>query len=292
MPAKLLYPWLTGAYVYAIKVDGVVRYIGKGRRYRMIEHRRIAQEINRRRVAGEKVRASHFHNRLAKALRNGCVLEHIVIAHALTDDVAYDLERKTIATAPVGELWNVKAGGPEGDSRVLKALWSDPKERERLSRAIRNGKRKQEFREKARQTAIAQWADPEKKARWTKSHRAIWDDEHRAAERRALLKRVWADPEKSARKSALVKSQWTPERRAAMAENRRRAWANPEFKKRVSKSISRSRTPEMRARLAAAARGRWQDEDFRTKTTEAIKASQNARSKNGMLLRSARAQKV
>src|SRR5262245_53480758 len=112
MPAKLLYPWLVGAYVYAIKVDGVVRYIGKGRRYRLIEHRRIARELNRRRAAGEKIKARRVHNKLAKAIRNGSVIEHDVIAFNLSDDVAYDRERSEIANAPAGQLWNVKAGGP------------------------------------------------------------------------------------------------------------------------------------------------------------------------------------
>lgn len=238
MANRLIHPRFIGAYVYAITVDGVVRYIGKGRRYRAIEHFRWAREINRRREAGEKVGALPMHNRLAKAMRNGAVLGYEIIAHGLSDEAAYRIEAEEVGKAPLGQLWNLKPGGDGTDGRYIASLWKDDAFRKRvMSTRQQTMYGSAEWRDRQRANAVAQWADAEKKARFTAQHRRLWDDPVAAEDRRKLLREVWSDPEKKARKSALVASQWTPERRAAMAENRRRAWADPEFRAKASASI-------------------------------------------------------
>ena len=73
-----------GAYVYALMVDGVVRYIGKGRNGRRFEHEKEARRINRKRAAGQKVNASLLYNKLAKAICEGRV-----ISNDMTDEQAY-----------------------------------------------------------------------------------------------------------------------------------------------------------------------------------------------------------
>lgn len=242
MAAHLIHDKLVGAYVYALLVDGVVRYVGKGRRYRVTEHFRWAREINRRRAAGEKLKALPVHNRLAKALRTGAVLSYQIIAFGLDDAAAYQREKEEIAAIGVDNLWNVTRGGDGLDGTLIRALWKDESFRARLM-ATRRARMYEnpEFQQRQRENAVKQWADPEAKARFQKKHRELWDNPELAAERRALLKKVWADPARSARKSELVRSQWTPERRAAMSENRRRAWSDPEFKKRVTAKVAATR---------------------------------------------------
>jgi hypothetical protein len=237
MAAHLVHRGFIGAYVYALTVDGVVRYIGKGRRYRALEHFRFAREINRRRASGEKLRALPVHNKLAKALRQGLALGYQVLENGLTDEAAYRREAEEIAKAPAGQLWNLHHGGEGMDGEMIRQFWRDPAFRERTVEAQRRSKADPDYRDRARQATREQWADPEFRERWQRQHRAFWDDPERAAERRALLKAVWADPVRAERKRELVKSQWTPERRAAMAENRRRAWADPEFKVRVAAKV-------------------------------------------------------
>jgi hypothetical protein len=237
--AHLIHDKLVGAYVYAVKVDGVTCYIGKGRRYRVTEHLRYARQLNRRRAAGEKIQARPFYNWLAKADRDGRRITYEIIAFGLSDLDAYERERQEIASASGLDLWNVLPGGEGTDGEFIRSLWRQTEFREKVMNARRKAMyENEEWRERQRQGANDQWSDPQKKLKHYEGHRRLWDDPVAAEERRILLRKVWADPEKKAAKRELVKSQWTPERRAAMAENRRQAWADPEFKARVSIKIA------------------------------------------------------
>src|SRR5689334_11077624 len=241
MANHLIHPEFIDAYVYAITVDGVVRYIGKGRRYRATEHLRFARELNRRRANGEKVNARYFYNKLAKAIRTGSEVGYKIIVNGLDDVAALRREVLEIEAAPAGQLWNTDKGGVGTDRHFMKQMWAIPHFRERLTEARRKSHSAPEFRQKQREITNRKWADPDFRKRWMKSHRSIWDDPISAERRRALLKKVWSDPEKSKRKSELVKSQWTPERRAAMSANRKAAWADPVFRARASASIRNSK---------------------------------------------------
>src|SRR6516162_4318183 len=97
------------AYVYAIIVDGIVRYIGKGSGNRKLAHMRLVRSIARRRAAGEHVRTSHFYNRLTKAWLEGAEIEEVVIVDGLTHGAAYAREIAEIAAAAQGQLWNLWA---------------------------------------------------------------------------------------------------------------------------------------------------------------------------------------
>lgn len=278
MANHLIHPGFVGAYVYALTVDGVVRYIGKGRRYRATDHFRMARDINLRRSAGEKVRALRVHNKLAKALREGRNLDYTILANDLTDEAAYEMEKVEIAKAPKGQLWNLHCGGSGGDAEMMRALWADPAYRDRFKAG--RTPMTDERRERGRAKAIEQWDDPEFRERWMGQHRALWDDPEAAAERRELLRRVWADPEKTARKRELVKSQWTPERRAAMAENRRKAWSDPEFKARATESIRRSReAPGFKELIAERTAANWKEPEVRERRTLAIREAASRRKK-------------
>ena len=103
-----------GAYVYAIAVDGVTRYIGKGRGERYWYHFRRANRINELRQDGYKVRAFKLHNRIAKALRNGSRFQVKILQQGLSDQQGFALEIAKIAWHQVrhpGQLWNVLEGG-------------------------------------------------------------------------------------------------------------------------------------------------------------------------------------
>lgn len=281
MGRKLIHRNLVGAYVYAIKVDGIIRYIGKGRRYRVLEHFRYAREINRRRAAGQKVQAIYFHNKLAKAFRENGSLTYEIIASGLTDDAAYERERVEILAFPKGQLWNLREGGMGSNGDVIRAFWRDPEFRKKTMDGARRSKADPDYRERARQTANEQWADVEFRERWTKQHRGVWDDPVLAQERRDLLKRVWSDPEKTAKKSALVKSQWTPERRAAQKARTKAEWADPEFKaKAVARMVAAKRTPEYRAAVSARMKQMWAErsEELKIATATGI---HRARSRSG-----------
>lgn len=121
------------AYVYAILVDGVVRYIGKGRNGRLRDHLWYARRLNDFRATGAKVRATHFYNRLAKALRDRCSIEERVLISGLSDAEAFKLERKEIAECKHSdELWNMTAGGDGFTSEDFKALWQKPEFRQKM----------------------------------------------------------------------------------------------------------------------------------------------------------------
>lgn len=101
---------MAAAYVYAITVDGVVRYVGKGRRYRLREHTRIARFLNSGREAGKRIRTNRFYNRLAAAIRSGADIGEIVFADGLSDEDAFQLEKERIASFPIGAIVECRRG--------------------------------------------------------------------------------------------------------------------------------------------------------------------------------------
>jgi hypothetical protein len=108
-------------FVYAILVDGVVRYIGKGTKQRPLYHLKTASIINAKRAAGLKVKALKFHNRLAKAIREGANIEYLVIVDGLSEKRAFAREIIEISTR--SGLWNEDAGGKGVSSILRKKLW-------------------------------------------------------------------------------------------------------------------------------------------------------------------------
>src|SRR5215218_2185645 len=116
------------SYVYEIRVEGVVRYIGKGRNGRMYSHM-----IEARRTAkkpGVKIAnlSPHFRKMLVRAIRRGAKIEEKIITANLTGDAAYAFERHLIGSLHKnhpGQLWNTI------DERFMSAEylpddWSNP----------------------------------------------------------------------------------------------------------------------------------------------------------------------
>ena len=98
-------------YVYAIYIDGVVRYIGKGSGDRLRYHVIEAHRINRRRARGANTDATStkFYRLLAEAIREGAVVTEEITHPGLTNGEAYRIEKQLIeqmyAQNP-DHLWN------------------------------------------------------------------------------------------------------------------------------------------------------------------------------------------
>ena len=84
-------------YIYAIVVDEIYRYIGKGTRKRVGDHMRMVRRISRLRAAGETVRTSIFYNQLTKAWLNGSQISEVILIDTLDEALAYEKEIEGIA---------------------------------------------------------------------------------------------------------------------------------------------------------------------------------------------------
>lgn len=130
-----------GFYVYAIYIDEVVRYIGKGSNGRMYFHVIEAQRINGRRARGAKTdqTGTRFYRKLAEAMRRGAAIREEIVLSGLTNKAAYRLEKQKIEELyklDRRQLWNTI------DERMLGTTWKEYKRRrqfllDRSSREMR-----------------------------------------------------------------------------------------------------------------------------------------------------------
>jgi len=119
---------LRQCYVYEIRVDGVVRYIGKGCNDRVYSHLIEAKRTASR--PGVKVRnlSPHFRKMLVCAVRRGSIITEKIISSKLTDAEAYAMEWQMIwdyHKRHAGQLWNTideRGRNPED----LPRKWSNP----------------------------------------------------------------------------------------------------------------------------------------------------------------------
>jgi len=99
-----------GCYVYAIYVDGVLRYIGKGTNGRVYDHMKEVRQRLTRRFKLKNV-SPIFQQKLTEAVIKGAVIEEIVIADNLTSKQAYELEHRRmeemVHDGKRTQLWNV-----------------------------------------------------------------------------------------------------------------------------------------------------------------------------------------
>ena len=96
-------------YVYEIRVDGVVRYVGKGRNGRIYSHLIEAKQTASK--PGVKIRnlSPHFRKMLVAAVRRGSTIKEKIVADNLTDQEAYTIEHQMIGNLHkhhAGQLWN------------------------------------------------------------------------------------------------------------------------------------------------------------------------------------------
>ncbi len=118
----------SAAYIYAIVVDGVVRYIGKGRNGRMYTHLIEAKRTSARCPASTVHLSPRMHRKLVETVRAGSQIIETVIKSGLTDRAAYRLESRMIGEFHkfrAGQLWNT-IDERFLDPRYLPDEWDDP----------------------------------------------------------------------------------------------------------------------------------------------------------------------
>lgn len=240
------------AYVYEVVVDGIARYIGKGRGRRATSHVLIAKRLIRHSNVGRKVRRSRFYRSLAEAIVAGAAVEVRYAAQMLTDEVAFELEREMILAAPFGQLWNSAPGGEGQDGEYLRSFYT-PERREyhrqvaQRSWAEDASRRQARFAEAGSREAQsdmlkAKWADPEYRA-MQRAARAKPRPTRCGVPVPALsapAKTRWADP--AFRKRAIegmkcAAAQQDPERRRAAVEKLAVIRSSPEYRAKLSASL-------------------------------------------------------
>ena len=116
------------AYVYAVLVDGVVRYVGKGRNRRMYSHLIEATRSAARCAPNTSGLSPRVHRKLVEAVRARSRVTESVIVSGLTDKAAYRLERWIISEFHkhrAGQLWNT-IDERFIDPGFLPDEWDDP----------------------------------------------------------------------------------------------------------------------------------------------------------------------
>ena len=119
---------MKGAYVYAVLVEGTVRYIGKGTGRRLRAHEKIVRSMVRRRAAGEVVLAeSPFYEKLCKAYLSGADIGAVVLKCGLSHEEAFRAEISERRKYPESQLWNAGNCWDRAEYRAKqKARWADP----------------------------------------------------------------------------------------------------------------------------------------------------------------------
>jgi hypothetical protein len=115
-------------YVYAIVVDDVVRYIGKGRDKRLYIHVIEARRSAARCGACTSHLLPRVHRKLVEAVRAGSDIAEVIILDGLTDQSALRLEYEVISSfhkRRPGQLWNT-IDERFLDKRFLPKDWDDP----------------------------------------------------------------------------------------------------------------------------------------------------------------------
>lgn len=162
------------AYVYAILVDGAIRYIGKGSGKRLLEHMRIVRRIVRERAAGLVARVPMpLYERLVAAWLDGAQIEEIVIADGLSHHDAYRREQTEIRERS-DQLWNSYRGRGYGPR---KAAWAK--------------KTKEERKAHVRSAIAARLASQE----WQRARATMWANKDYVAKQSETRKRIWRDPD-------------------------------------------------------------------------------------------------
>jgi len=262
-------PMNTGqnAYVYAIAVDGVVRYIGKGSGIpmkRANEHIRTARRILKSQEAGEKVSLPlRLYRPLVSALKLGAHASAELVIDGLTHEQAFEREVAEIANVPRGQLWNVSPGGL-GAAVVTAETRRRQSEAQLAKLATPEARAQRAFRLNAitpEQRALAQAKSTVAKQSPAFKANMAAKARHRFLNKPGLAAVVLRNLEggrkgHSPETSAKIWSR--PETRQNFAEKIRAKWADPEWKAaQIARLKASWNTPEGKAKTRKAIEARW-----------------------------------
>jgi hypothetical protein len=142
MPPGVDVPMPKRCYVYAIHVDGVLRYFGKGTNGRMYAHMKEVRERLTRKFKLENV-GPLFQRKLTEAVMKGAVVEEVVLADNLTHKQAYKLEyrylEKLVHDGKRQQLWNIippSIHTPQEHEAYVKKLTENLTSKDRLTRVL------------------------------------------------------------------------------------------------------------------------------------------------------------
>ena len=198
------------AYVYAIIIDDVIRYIGKGSGRRAIRHLQRMHQVNRARAMGLPIVAQYLHYRMARAWRDGLHVDVVILIDDLTNEDAFAKETELIAEHKA-RLWNIQPGGK-----------APP----------RPTKRSEDFKRRVRESNKKAWADPALRQAQSDAKKVHWLDpsyrdkkskpqssEAKEAIRRKAIER-WARPEFREKMDAIFNSPETKTKNSLAAQSR------------------------------------------------------------------------
>lgn len=204
--------------VYAIRVDGVIRYIGQS----VNPKDRLKQHFSDARGRGGK---TLFLRKLRSALARGADIQITALHDGLSEDEANDIEIAEIASRGGHQtagalLWNTHKGGAGGSSpasrEVLRKRWAEDsefraKQSARARATLSQSRSSPEFEAKRVARTVEFAKSPEGQAQLRKARRSIDRDKQKAAAS-ATFKRLWADPK------------YRAERLAGLARGRAKRW--------------------------------------------------------------------
>jgi hypothetical protein len=271
---------MSRCYVYAIKVDGIIRYIGKGTGNRSKRHVGHAFRIELERANGKRPKAGLFYNKLAKAARNGSVVEDEILVSGLSDEEAYALEIEWIAKFPAEQLWNFRSGGQGFTSQDMRKLWENEDFRTRVSEAIRLGQATVFCRQRMREATTARWQNEEYRERRRRETRELFQDpEFKVRWAIANAGRPPRSAESKAKTSvAISKYNESEDVRERKSEWMREQMADPEIRaKRLSGALVKFKDPEFRAQKSRETSEAWADPVKRAKRVESLRRAWDRR---------------
>lgn len=259
-------------YVYAIKVDGQTRYIGKGRGDRSASHIRIARRV----AAGDPPKVvQHVHRRLAKYLDRD--IRIVRLHEGLEEREAFRREIAEIARS--SGLWNLTLGGegmsgykltPQAIEKLRQSLMR-PEVRERL-RTFKGKKHKPETIEIMRAAHRVRWKCPKLQQQMSgfgKGRRH--SEETRAKIREARRHQVI--PVEHMRRMRAIRGDSSPETRAKISAALKGHEVSAEARAKIGAAQrGRKHSAEHRAKNAAAQTGRRHSPETRAKMSAAAKA--------------------
>lgn len=264
-------------YIYTVSVDGIVRYIGKGRGSRLREHLGVAKRLIRLRADGATVKTSRFYNRLAKAVKSGAEIVSEPIISGLDEESAFKLEIEQIASAPDGQLWNTFSGGNGFSSEWMKSQWDSPNYRAKQSSrsramwndpayranqiAIRNSPQHRAYMSTVLRDALA---DPSVRKRMSDKKKQFLSVPKNAVRFHEAGKLARSTVEWKRKQSEAKRKQWAdPDTREALIASFKKGRADPKKRAEMSVRTSAQMTPEHRKLLSEINKAKWQDPEFR-----------------------------
>lgn len=185
-------------YVYKFTIDGVVRYIGKGKGKRVLSHERQC-----------KYNKTMWHKYLNKAILDNKKIEVFIEGFYETNVEASTIEIQLIScygrkAFGEGELMNYQAGGQGGDSITSKLLWENVEYRKKCMEANKNP----DTKKKRSVATTTRWKDQNYKNKVSTLMKAAGKTEKAKHNKSMASKKLWESDKHRDIMSAIMIERW------------------------------------------------------------------------------------